>query len=283
MSVLSAADHRFFQENGYVVVRDAAPQANLDATIDAIWSFLEMDRNNPEDWYHEPHRPGGMVEIYQHQALWDNRQNPRVYQAFVDIWGTERLWVSIDRACMKPPRHPAYPQYDHKGFIHWDADLSHLPVPFGVQGVLYLADTAANQGGFQCIPGMHREVIEWMELPDAERPPKPPDFSARTAVPIPGKAGDLLIWHRLLPHGNGHNTANAARFAQFISMSPARANSQEARARRVEAWQNRHTPGGKPFPGDPREWEQRNQQTAKLTPLGRKLLGLDSWDQEVDG
>ena len=39
-----------------------------------------------------------MVEIYQHQALWDNRQYPRVHQAFSEIWETEKLWVSFDRA-----------------------------------------------------------------------------------------------------------------------------------------------------------------------------------------
>ena len=58
--------------------------------IDAIWEFLGMDPDDPDDWYREPHRRGGMVELYHHQALWDNRQYPRVHQAFADIWGPKR-------------------------------------------------------------------------------------------------------------------------------------------------------------------------------------------------
>src|SRR5713101_5017194 len=100
MPILSPAEHAFFQENGYLIVPNAVPRENLDAMIVMIWEFLGMDPNNPEDWYREPRRPGGMVEIYQHQALWDNRQYPRIYQAFTEILGKERLWVSIDRACM---------------------------------------------------------------------------------------------------------------------------------------------------------------------------------------
>src|SRR5947209_9803089 len=100
MAVLSPEDRMFFEENGYVLVPDAVRRENLEAVIDAIWGFLGMDRGDSEDWYREPHRTGGMVEMYQHPALWDNRQYPRVYEAFKEILGTERLWVSMDRACM---------------------------------------------------------------------------------------------------------------------------------------------------------------------------------------
>lgn len=156
MAVLSQADHAFFAENGYVIVHNAVPRENLDDVIDALYEFLEMSRDDPEDWYREPLRPNGMVEMYQHQALWNNRQHPRVYEAFAELLGTPRLWVSIDRACFKPPRHPAHPEYDSKGFIHWDADTTRLPMPLSVQGVLCLADTEEDQGGFQCVPELFR-------------------------------------------------------------------------------------------------------------------------------
>ena len=42
--VLSAADRDFWEDNGYVIVHDAVPKENLEAVIDAIWNFLQMDR-----------------------------------------------------------------------------------------------------------------------------------------------------------------------------------------------------------------------------------------------
>ena len=277
MDVLSPKDHAFFRENGYVVVPDAVPPENLESVIDSVFKFLGMDRSNPSDWYREPLRPNGMVEMYQHQALWDNRQHPRVHQAFAEIWGDEKLWVSFDRACLKPPSHPDHPEYDNKGFTHWDVDTSKLPVPFGVQGVLYLADTDIDQGGFQCVPGMHLGLEEWVKTQPADRNPRVPDLTGRSVVPIPGKAGDLLIWNSMLPHGNGHNRSSKPRLAQYISMSPARESNEEYRQYRIDCWKRRLPPRGEPFPGDPRRKEELFGKTAELTPLGRRLLGLDSW------
>ena len=91
--------------------------------------------------------------MYQQQALWDNRQYPRVYRAFTGIWQTTHLWVTLDRANMKPPVRADHAERQHGGLIHWDLDSSQDPIPFGVPGVLYLTAAAADQGGFQCVPG----------------------------------------------------------------------------------------------------------------------------------
>lgn len=283
MAILTPEDHAFFEENGYILVRSVVPKADCDAVIDALWEFLEIDRNNPEDWYRLPLKPGGMIEIYQHQALWNNRQNPKLYEVFTEIRGTHRLCVSIDRAGMKPPYNPAHPDYDHKGFIHWDVDTGKLPVPFGVQGVLCLSDTTADMGGFQCIPGFHKNLEAWIAQQPADRNTRAPDLSrlpeGMKAAPIPAEAGDLVIWNNLLAHGNGRNVSDRPRFSQYISMFPAEERlTEELREHRIRCWQHRLPPGNQVFPGDPREIEQTRQQTAELTPLGRKLLGLDRWD-----
>ena len=46
---------------------------------------------------------------------------------------------------------------------------------------------------------------------------------------------------------------------------------------RVRSWREMEPPQGFAFPGDPREWEKKNCSSAKLTPLGEKLLGLKRW------
>ena len=286
MTVLSKADRAFWEENGYVIIPNAVPQENLDRMVEAIWWFLDMDPEDSETWY--KHKPftrdnrcspisaGGMVEMYQHQAIWDNRQHPRVHQAFAEIWGEEKLWVSLDRANMKPPAREDKPDWNNRGMIHWDLDTSQQPIQFGVQGVLYLTDTAEDQGGFQCVPGFNNTFEEWVKTQPEDRNPRHPDLEGLEVKSIPGKAGDLLIWHRLLAHGNGHNTSDKPRLAQYITMSPARYDDEAARQARVQSWQERRPMSN--WPGDARDWEHEKQQTAELTLLGRKLLGADPWE-----
>lgn len=271
MSVLSASDRAFWEENGYVVVQDAVPPENLKAAEQAVWEFLEMDPNNPDSWYPDPPRRSIMVEIYQHQALWDNRQYPRIHQAFADIWGTEKLWVSFDRASMSPPMRPD--KWERAGWLHWDISLD-LPIRFWVQGVLYLTDTPADQGAFTCVPGFHRRIEAWIKSLPPGSDPRKQDLESLGAKSIGGRAGDLIIWHSALPHGPGTNTSDRPRVVQYITMSPAQEGNEEARQRRIHGWQNRLTGLGK----DQKEKEHYTGKTAELTLLGRKLLGLERWD-----
>lgn len=287
MAVFSFEDLEFFDRNGYVVLHDAVPPENCQATIDAIWNFLELNPDDPTDWYRPPHLPSGFVEMFQHPALWNNRQAPRLYEAFKQLLGTEKLWVSEDRASMKPPSHPDFPEYDNKGFIHWDLDTSKpLPTKLRLQGVLVLADTDENMGGFQCIPGFHKDLDQWIAEQPADRNPRSPDLNAlppgMKVKQVPAKASDLIIWNNLLAHGNGHNRGTRPRLAQYILMYPApdltSENYEKSRQARIERWENRRAPEGPWVTGDPRRKEELEQLTAKLTPLGRKLLGLDAWD-----
>ncbi len=276
--LFSADDHAFFHRHGYVIARDVVPPENLRAVIGMIWDFLGMDPSDPNDWYRPPLPPGGMLEVYQHQALWDNRQAPRVHQAFSELLATERLWVSLDRANMKPPRHPDHPEYDHKGFIHWDTDTSRLPQTLGLQGVLALTDTTENMGGFQCVPGLFRDLAAWLPKQPAGRNPFAPDLSGFEITPVPAGAGDLILWNTLLPHGNGHNVSGRPRLAQYITMFPAPQDDEGRRQDRIIRWRDRLPPDAPWAPGDPRHWERDHGATAELSPLGRRLLGLDPWE-----
>ena len=72
-----------------------------------------------------------MVEVYNNQYLWDNRQTQKVYDAFVDIWGTESYGLQL-RANLNFPIRKGF---EYKGFIHWDYDPETKPQ--NVQGVTY--------------------------------------------------------------------------------------------------------------------------------------------------
>ena len=111
LRVLSEDDWKFWKENGYVVVKNAVPLDQAKATAGFLWEFDEKDPNDKSTWYAAPRAEmqmkeltgTGMVEVYNHQHLWNNRQTQKVYDAFVDVWGTEKLWVTIDRANLNFP------------------------------------------------------------------------------------------------------------------------------------------------------------------------------------
>jgi hypothetical protein len=108
---LSEDDWQFWKNEGYIVIKNAVPEEQADRLAALLWEFEEKDPNDPSTWYAPPLREiqmkeltnSGMVEMYNHQYQWDNRQYPRVYDAFADIWGTEKLWVTIDRANLNLP------------------------------------------------------------------------------------------------------------------------------------------------------------------------------------
>jgi len=282
LRALSEEDWAFWQHNGYVVIKNAVSKEQAAATANFLWEFEEKDPNDTSTWYTAPRAEmkmkelanTGMVEVYNNQYLWNNRMTQRVYDAFVDIWGTEKLWVTIDRANLN---FPIKPGFEYKGFIHWDYDPETRPV--NVQGVLALADqTDESMGGFQCIPELFRTYDTWKLTQPEDRNRFMPDTTGFTPVKVKMEAGDLLIFNSTQPHGIRPNlSGNKVRMAQYISMMPAEEDNEALKEWRIRSWRDRIAPEGYAFPGDPRNWEQTRYQRAELNELGRKLLGIDKW------
>ncbi len=284
LRLLSEADWDFWTYNGYVVIKNAVPKAQAQETANFLWEFEEKDPNDAKTWYTAPRAKmemkelvgTGMVEVYNNQQLWNNRQAPRIYDAFVDIWGTEKLWVTIDRANLNFPIRLGY---EYKGFIHWDYNPETKPQ--NVQGVLALADQLdENMGGFQCIPWLFRNYETWKLSQPKDRNPFQPDISGLEdkIVKVGLEAGDLLIFNSLQPHGIRPNLSeNKVRIAQYISMMPAQEENESLQQWRINSWRDRVAPQGFAFPGDPRNWEQTKYPRAELSELGAKLLGMKAW------
>lgn len=283
LRLMSEEDWDFWTTNGYIVIKDAVPKEQVRRLADFLWEFEEKDPNDPETWYAPPRAEmkmkeltnTGMVEVYNHQFLWDNRQYPKVHEAFSDIWGTEKLWVTIDRANLNLPLRPGF---EYKGFIHWDYDPETKPQ--NVQGVLALADQDdENMGGFQCVPELFRTYDTWKLTQPEDRNHFQPDVTGFEIVKVKMNAGDLLIFNSSQPHGiRANRSKDKVRLAQYISMMPAQEDDEALRQWRIRSWREREAPQGYAFPGDPRNWEKTRYQTAELSDLGRKLLGLDRWE-----
>ncbi|MFQ3341533.1 MAG: ectoine hydroxylase-related dioxygenase (phytanoyl-CoA dioxygenase family), partial [Flavobacteriaceae bacterium] len=279
LKVLTNLEWKFWVQNGYIVIKNAIPKDQARATADFLWEFDEKDPQDSTTWFAKPRAEiqmkelagTGMVEVYNHQTLWDNRQTKKVYDAFVDVWGTEKLWVTIDRANLNFPQRPGE---EKEGFIHWDYDPETRPQ--NVQGVLALTDQInENMGGFQCIPWLYQNYDTWKLTQPEDRDRFQPSLEniQDKIVKVKMKAGDLLIFNSLEPHGIRPNrSGNKVRIAQYISMMPAEEDNQELRNWRVNSWKNRIAPKGYAFPGDPRNWEQKQYKKAELSDLGKKLL-----------
>jgi hypothetical protein len=147
-------------------------------------------------------------------------------------------------------------------------DPTQPPEPL-FQGVLYLTDTTEEMGGFQCVPGSHRRLLEWQATHTVEEGTPPPGSAGRDWMmsrehpikewvmqgleprAIPAKAGDFLIWDVALLHGNGKNVSDRPRLAQYISLTPegtARSKSlvyggDELRQLRIDSWRCGPYPG----------------------------------------
>jgi hypothetical protein len=261
-------------------VRNAVPPENVARLKDLLWRFEEKDPDDPSTW-HTPQRRDhimkelngtGMVEIYNHQYLWDNRQHPRVYDAFVDIWDRTDLWVTIDRANMNMPKKvPGNPD----GFIHWDVDTSLDPLPIGVQGVLSLVRQDEALGGFQCIPELFSGFDDWVRTQPADRDPMHPDLTGlrhHECRDGGGRPPDLQLAPR--PRRPAEPFGRPGADGAVHLHAPGRGGRRAERAERIRLWRERDHPRRDAFPGDPREWEKKNAETARLTDLGERLLGL---------
>ncbi|OGS80411.1 MAG: mitomycin antibiotics/polyketide fumonisin biosynthesis protein [Gallionellales bacterium GWA2_59_43] len=212
--VLSAEDLAFWRENGYVVLRGAVSREDSRDAELAIWEHLGMAPDNPDSWYGGQHT--FWVSMFQHPALNKNRASRRIRKAFEQLWGTDDLWATVDRSSLNRPERDGV-DISGPSRLHWDVSLA-MPMPFGIQGLLYLSDTAAEQGAFRCVPGFHHRLESWLGALPTSANPREQDLES--LGPVPGSAGDFVLWDHALPHGSGRNLVHYPRVVQYISMFP---------------------------------------------------------------
>ncbi len=278
MSSTDTADYAAsWRERGYIHIRQAISAAQVERTTAAIFEFLEMDPQTPSDWYDEARRArsgidrAGRVPFYHHQTLWENRQVPEIHAAHATIIGTSDLLVSIDRVNMNPPVTASW-SYD--GFIHWDIDVARRPLELTTQGILCLSDDDGTSGGFQCVPGFHNTMEAWLDRQPHGYATRFPDTREMHVEPIPMQAGDFLLFHGFLPHGNRPNRSTRPRLAQYITMFPRTDLDAQQLADRLHAYQQGRptvSSTGKPFPVANKV---TNVSDIQLSALGKSLLGV---------
>ena len=213
--VLTADDLDFWNENGYIVVRNAITRKQAADTADAIWQHLGASPADPATWY-KPHEDmrGLMVTFYHHPTLEANRKSPRIRRAYEQVYGTTDIRRNMDKVSFNPPENHNYAFMGSP--LHWDTSLQ-LPIPFRLQGLLYLTDTDAVNGAFHCVPGFHNSIGDWMAGLPENVDPRSEAIATLEPIPVTGNAGDFVIWHQALPHCATANKGNTPRLVQYFT------------------------------------------------------------------
>lgn len=254
-------------------VEGAVPVCLCRRLVDVLETGMGVPLYDQSRWHEYGGEPRDLVPIWGHQAQWDIRQHPELHPIWATLWGTDRLGVSLDSCRFTPPWQSGFAEpYG----IHWDHNPWNTEKRM-FQGVLALTDTAANQGGFRCVSSLYDDRSAWPRAPIIDQDGDEnwlANTEAREIVHVPAKAGDLIVWDSLLPHGNSKNMSSAPRIAFYVAMGPFLADGTLRQAQ-IDSWRSgRCVPWWRSRPGYDRvePWPP-----ASLTELGRRLLGLDDW------
>jgi len=158
-----------------------------------------------------------MLRLTHHSALQTIRNSVRIRKAYEELYKTKAIYKVIDKVSFNPPENSDY-QFAGSA-LHWDVSLA-LPIPFKLQGLLYLSDVAENGGAFQCVPGFHKQIDSWIrQLPENTNIR---EYAAQHLQPISvtGNTGDFIIWHQALPHCASANHSDAPRLVQYLTYLP---------------------------------------------------------------
>jgi Phytanoyl-CoA dioxygenase (PhyH) len=258
---------------GWVRISRAIPVELCARLVEVLETELGVPVHDRSQWDDHGGEPRDFVPIWGHQAQWDIRQYPNLHTIWATVWETDRLRVSLDSCRFSPPWKPGHTEpYG----LHWDHDPRDAEKRT-FQGVLALTDTATDQGGFRCVPSLYRDRGAWPSraVIDDDGENWLADVGGHEIVHVPARAGDLIAWDSLLPHGNSKNLSSRPRMAFYVAMGPADRWDGRVCQASVESWRTgRCVPWWRNRPGYERvePWPP-----ASLTELGRRLLGLQEW------
>lgn len=217
-NVLTEEDLQFWDKNGYVVVRNAISKKDCEDTQQAIWNYLQMDPDKKETWYiRSENQKGLMLNFSDHKTLNRNRFSPKIKKAYQQLYGTTKIYKTIDKVSFNPPENE---NFNFLGSpLHWDISLKQ-PMSFGLQGLLYLTDCGPNDGAFHCVSGFHNQIIQWLNNLDPDENPREMAIKTLQSKPVIGNAGDFIIWNNTLPHCATPNKGETPRMVQYLTYLP---------------------------------------------------------------
>ncbi|HEX4203332.1 MAG TPA: phytanoyl-CoA dioxygenase family protein [Ktedonobacteraceae bacterium] len=267
--ILTEAEVAQFHEQGYLLIKGVLTRDEAMYYRNHILDLIPRDLNIPTHWGVHDGRIKPMNEgdnqTFDTPELLPLLINERLYKVAVQLLGSTRL-RSSDGSLGVTLRNAPYASTLSQR-IHLDASVPSTldnflftPAEVQVGGCYYFGDVESQGGGIHVVPGGHRLVEEkargqaqgrqlyekWKNITDFPE-----------TVEVTGEAGDFAILHHLMPHAASNNRQPMPRVAQFT---------------RFMREDQPH------YPARPAAPDRYNQaQLRVMTPLGRKLLGVDPW------
>jgi len=162
-----------------------------------------------------------------------------------------------------------------RNWVHWDQNPWVEPDFCRIQSIIALTDHTATSGGFHCIPGFTHYFKTWAEeheeikkydclvnFPDS-------DIKEKYTTKIFMRKGSILLWDSRTPHGNYPNESSGWRIVQYTGMFPVPYFEPNA----AQILETRKTNINQMF-------KYSKKPVPQLTPLGKKILGIDKYSDE---
>lgn len=216
-SILSEGQLQSWKEQGYIKVSNLVNERLCDAVSRTICARLDADLSRPDTWYNSHSDWHGlMLQLYQDESINAIKTLPDIQLLFTELYGTSNIIANTEKLSFNPPETPAW-KFRHNQ-LHWDIDFTKPDFHY-IQGLVYLNDVPENRGPLTLVPGFHHRFEDWIKTyPDPKEAQRVMQ-NTLTAIPVPGKKGDIVLWLSALPHAASANYSDLPRLVQYISFS----------------------------------------------------------------
>jgi len=215
---LTDAQIRFFDENGYLVLRDWIPAELLDRLRAAGDAWIADGlRRPPElagDDYNFAQRPGGPA-LFRVNYLHNKGQ-----AASLELLGSPQVLAVAESLC-GPNFVPTYESmvFKQEGDgerIPWHQDAVAPTQQFRIFNFdLYLDPSLAGAGALRVIPGTHLQRQDICAMTDAY------GWEHPDAIEVEMQPGDVLLHHVMVVHGSPQVVGRALRRTIYYEFRPA--------------------------------------------------------------
>lgn len=259
----------FFRANGYVVVEGVSEEPHRKELVKRIDEIVA--ENIPSS------RRVGFLDLYHDDTLAQLRQNPNVYEVFTHLFETKKLWVVFDRVIYQRAdegEDPLNPHVDQNPLNH--------PGFSNIQAMIALKDMDEESGTLALMPLSHHffgEYAKWGKPEDGYI-----EYQGNRDLSFIGlrlKEGQMVLWDSRTTHGRFRGEAKRDRYAALVTFIKAK-DDKELLDLRLKSFNegigvNNHDAGMRAT-ARPRCEQSLRRSAEKLSDLGRKLYGFESWE-----